>query len=85
MNRADLLFKCGVFSATIMVSAIILGIAQRDMIALAWALVAAFHINFIQAYYLMYSRIFGKSMLNFFFRMVPAALTTTGMAVWAAF
>lgn len=84
MNRADLLFKCGLFSATVMVSAIIWGVTQRDMIALAWALVAAFHINFIQAYYLMYSRIFEKSALKFSFRMVPATLTTTGMAIWAA-
>ena len=83
MNRADLLFKCGVFSAIVMVSAIIWGVTQRDMVALAWALVAAFHINFVQAYYLMYSRIFGKRMSNFFFRMIPAALTSTGMAVSA--
>lgn len=82
MNRADLLFKCGLFSAIVMVSAIISGIVQRDMIALAWALVVAFHINFIQAYYLMYSRIFGKGMSNFFFRMAPAAMVTTGMAMW---
>jgi PST family polysaccharide transporter len=83
MNRADLLFVSGFLSAILMVSAIIWGIYQRDMIALSWALVVAFHINFFQAYYIMYSRIFGKNMLRFFARMATAALVIMGMVVWS--
>ena len=82
MKRADLLFLSGFLSAIFMVAAIIWGIYQRDLIALSWALVVAFHINFFQAYYIMYSRIFGKNMLSFFARMVPATMVILGMVMW---
>ena len=82
MNRTDLLFFSGFLSAILMVSAIIWGIYHRDMIALSWALVVAFHINFFQAYYIMYSRIFGKNMLKFFTRMVPTSFVIICMALW---
>ena len=82
MNRADLLFLSGFLSAIVIVSAIIWGISQRDLITLSWALVAAFHINFFQAYYIMYSRIFHKSSFGFFIRMTPAASIIIGMVIW---
>ena len=74
MNRADLLFACGVFSAGVMVSAIVLGIAARDIEVLCWGLVAAFHVNFIQAYYYMYRKIFFVPLRRHFLYMSPAAL-----------
>jgi len=83
MNRPDLLFISGFLSAIVMVAAIVWGIVQRDMIAMAWALVAAFHFNFFQAYFLMYSRIFKVNLIRFFARMIPAGAVITGM-VWFA-
>ena len=82
LNRADLLFISGFLSAILMVSAIVWGIYQRDLIALSWALVVAFHLNFFQCYCIMYSRIFGKNMLRFFAVMIPAALVIAGMIMW---
>lgn len=82
MNRADLLFYSGFLSTIIMVSAIVWGVYQRDMIALSWALVAAFHINFLQAYYIMYSRVFGKNLFSFLVRMTPIGLASFGMVLW---
>jgi PST family polysaccharide transporter len=82
MNRADLLFLSGFLSTIVMVSAIVWGVYQRDMIALSWALVAAFHINFIQAYYIMYSRVFGKNVFSFLVRMTPIGLASFGMVLW---
>jgi PST family polysaccharide transporter len=74
MNRVDLLFACGIFSAIIMVSAIVFGIATGDIKILCWGLVAAFHINFMQAYYYMYKKIFHVPMYAYFLRMIPAAI-----------
>ncbi len=82
MNRADLLFYSGFLSAIIMISAIVWGVYQRDMIALSWALVAAFHINFVQAYYIMYTRVFEKKLFGFFVRMTPSGIVILGMALW---
>lgn len=73
MNRADLLFACGVFSAGVMVTAIVLGIVARDIEMLCWGLVAAFHINFIQAYYYMYRKIFFVPLRRHLLSMIPAA------------
>lgn len=80
MNRADLLFACGAFGAVVMVSAIILGIATRDMDTLCWGLVAAFHINFVQAYYYMYKKVFHVPLHRHLVRMIPAASVVLGMA-----
>lgn len=85
MNRADLLFYSGLLSTAILVIAISWGIYQRDMISLSWALVAAFHLNFIQAYYILYTKLLGKGILVFFGRMIPAASITSGMAIWYLF
>lgn len=81
MNRPDLLFFSGFLAAIVMVSAIAYGIFQKDMIAIAWALVAAFHINFFQCYFVMYSRIYNKNLKKFFLQMIPACSIILGM-VW---
>ncbi|MNF89323.1 Lipopolysaccharide biosynthesis protein WzxC [compost metagenome] len=82
MNRTDLLFLSGLLSSIIMVAAIVWGVLQRDMVKLSWALVAALHINFFQAYYIMYSRVFGKKLFQFLYRMVPASLIILTMLTW---
>lgn len=82
MNRTDLLFVCGCISAVVTVIAILWGVYQRDMIALAWALVIAFHINFFLAYYIMHTRIFGKKIWGYLTRMTPAAFVIVVMVIW---
>lgn len=52
-GRADLLFKCGVFSACTNIAAITLGIWFGTLDILCWALVCSFSINFFQCYYIM--------------------------------
>ncbi|VFB20066.1 lipopolysaccharide biosynthesis protein [Pseudomonas fragi] len=82
MNRSDLLLYSGLISTVILVLAISWGIYERNMISLSWALVIAFHINFIQAYYILHCKLLNKGLLSFFLRMVPAATTTLGMTLW---
>lgn len=74
MNRADLLFLSGTLSAAVMVGAIAIGIIYRDIELLCWCLVAAFHINFLQAYYYMYRKVFKVPMRKYLIRMLPATI-----------
>jgi O-antigen/teichoic acid export membrane protein len=74
MNRPDLLFLSGTFSAAVMVSAIVIGIWQRDLLLLCWLLVGAFHINFFQAYFSLYRRVFCKPARYFYSKMWPIAV-----------
>lgn len=83
MNRADLLFLSGTLSAVVMVSAIIVGIAARDVELLCWCLVSAFHINFLQAYYYMYKKMFMAPLRRHIVRMLPATCITLGMIVFS--
>jgi PST family polysaccharide transporter len=83
MNRADLLFLSGTLSAVVMVGAIVAGIIQRDIELLCWCLVAAFHINFVQAYYYMYRKVFTAPLRWHLIRMLPAAAVIAGMVSWA--
>lgn len=85
MNRADLLFLSGSLSAIVMVSAILIGIIARDVELLCWCLVAAFHINFVQAYYYMYRKIFFTPLLAHLIRMLPASFVVLGMIIYFAF
>ncbi|EMP3073217.1 lipopolysaccharide biosynthesis protein [Vibrio alginolyticus] len=52
-GRADLLFKCGLFSALTNVVAISYGIYLGNLLSLCWCLVLSFNLNFLQNYYLM--------------------------------
>lgn len=81
MNRTDLLFLSGTLSAVIMVTAIITGIIARDVQLLCWCLVGAFHLNFVQAYYYMYKKVFKAPLRRHLVRMLPAALVVVGMVV----
>lgn len=83
MNRADLLFLSGALSAVVMVGAIVAGVMQRDIELLCWCLVAAFHINFVQAYYYMYRKVFKAPLRWHLIRMLPAAAVIAGMVGWA--
>lgn len=81
MNRADLLFRSGLLGAGVMVSAIIFGIYYRDIMLLAWLLVAAFHINFFQAYFILYGKVFEVHPSKFLIRMIPAGALITVMVL----
>lgn len=83
MNRTDLLFLSGVLSAVVMVSAILIGIIARDIELLCWSLVAAFHLNFLQAYYYMYRKVFFVPLYRHLIRMVPATVVTIGMVAYS--
>lgn len=83
MNRADLLFLSGTLSAIVMVGAMVAGIIQRDIELLCWYLVAAFHINFVQAYYYMYRKVFKAPLRFHLIRMLPAATVIAGMVSWS--
>lgn len=81
MNRSDLLFLCGLFSATVTVSAILYGVISRDVRVICWSLVIAFHVNFLQAYYCMYKKVYDTPIWGYFMRMIPAGVIVLGMAV----
>lgn len=83
MNRTDLLFLSGILSAVVMVAAIIVGIAQRDIEIMCWCLVAAFHVNFLQAYFYMYRNVFHVPLRWLMIRMLPAAVVIAGMVTWS--
>lgn len=81
MGRADLLFKSGLISAMFMVSAIAIGIFFHSIELLCWLLLIAFHINFVQAYYYLYTKVFLESYLKFMVKMIPLWIGGFGLAV----
>lgn len=81
MSRPDLLFLSGGLSAAAMVSAIVVGIAARNVELLCWCLVGAFHINFLQAYFYLYKKVFNLPLGPYIVRMLPAAVVVLGMSV----
>ncbi|RAU18251.1 hypothetical protein DN062_08430 [Nitrincola tibetensis] len=83
MNRADLLFLSGLLSAIVVVGAILIGIIQRDIELMCWYIVAAFHINFFQAYYYMYRKVFIIPLHKYLVKMLPAATVISGMVFWS--
>lgn len=83
MDRAGVLFLSGCLSAILMVLAIVMGIRQGDMLLISWYLVVAMHINFIQTYFLMYVKVFNKSPIYFFIKMVPLFASTAALSFYA--
>lgn len=76
MERADFLFLSGALSACVMVAAISIGVWSNDIETLCWLIVVAFHINFFQAYYFLYKRVFSTGVIVFIVKMIPALLAT---------
>lgn len=64
-GKTNYLFYSGLLSAIVMVLAITLGILSKDLEKIAYFLVIAFFINFIQAYYLMMKKVFKKPIKEF--------------------
>jgi len=69
------LFVCGIFSAVLNVSAILIGALHfRSIDAVALSLLFTFTLNFIQAYWLLYTKVFKTSSLRFFKLMLKPLL-----------
>lgn len=83
-QRTDLLFKCGLFSATTNVLAIVLGVSLGSLEHLCWALIVSFHINFFQAYYLLHKHVLCGGFGRFLKRMIPAGLGIGTLSAWHA-
>jgi len=65
-NDTKSLFICGIFSATLTVSAMLIGIFLfKTLEAVAWSICIAFTINFIQCYWMMYNITFKRNLLIF--------------------
>lgn len=82
MNRPDLLFISGLLSAILIVVGVIWGVVQNDLVMISWAIVIAFHINFVQAYVILYKRVFEERFFVFFVRMFPAFCVVIFMVVY---
>lgn len=73
-GKTNYLFYSGAFSAFTMVFAIVLGIISKDLEKVAYFLVIAILINFIQSYYLMIKKVFKKSLKDFFLNLKSGAI-----------
>lgn len=85
MNRSDALFLSGFLSAIVMIFAISIGIISQDIKFLCWNLVVAFHINFLQAYYLLYKFVFRTGFKLFFIKMAPVTSVILGSLLFFAY
>lgn len=85
MNRAELLFMSGSLSAVVMVFAISIGVWQRDLELLCWFLVGAFHINFLQAYVILYKKVFKIGLREYLIKMIPAGVGNLALVFYAIY
>lgn len=83
-NRTDLLFRCGLFSALTNVAAIAWGVSQGSVTDLCWALFVSFHVNFLQAYWVLHRQVFLSGFGAFMWRQIPAAGCVMALASRAA-
>jgi O-antigen/teichoic acid export membrane protein len=83
MDRTGLLFLSGCLSTIPVTCAMLWGISQSSLPALTWSLVLAFHINFLQAYCIMYRAVFGAPVLRMLRRVLIPACIVAGMGLWA--
>lgn len=81
-NRTDLLLRCGICSAMIIISSIVFGIWRGSVETMCWALLFAFHAAFIVTYYVMYKSIFFSGYFSFLRKMIPAAALMTALVLW---
>jgi len=81
MGNSRMLFLSGVASAIVLISAIWIGVSLGRLESIAWALVFAFHINFVHAYLLLHLRVFRVSPARFFGTMVGPACLVAALAL----
>ena len=70
INRTDLLFMAGILCSLVMVSMIVLGIISGTLEAIAFYLLIAFLVNFIQGYYILIVRALKEDIWKFYKVMI---------------
>jgi PST family polysaccharide transporter len=81
-GRADLLFKCGVFSAVVNVIAIVFGILGGTLEGLCWSLLISFSINFMQCYFVLTRNLLPSGFLLFLKQIWGAIIGTILFSLW---
>lgn len=74
LNRTDLMFKCGLFSAATNITAIFIGLLLGSLEQLALCLVVSFHINFFQCYTVLYKEMLNSTLYPFYAALTPAII-----------
>ena len=69
MNRPDLLFVTCLCSSIPVISAIAVGIWQRDLVLMSWLLSASFNLCAFLSYFVLYKYVFRVSPRIFYYRM----------------
>ena len=90
LGRTDYLFSAGVFSSIITITAVLTGIfVGKSIYAVAFLLIIAFIINFIQGYYLLFVKLFKKRLIELLKLLYPsliiAFLVLVGNLLFAVF
>ena len=70
MGATKQMFHCGLFSATISVTVIVLGVYLGDIEFMCIGLIVAFAINFIQCFYVLHRSVFKQFSSNDFLRLL---------------
>lgn len=81
--RTDLLFRCGIFSAVTNVTAILIGVSIGTLTALAWCIFFSFHLNFVQAYFVMHKTVFKSGLRKFLFSCAPMLIAVPILSIYA--
>ncbi|MGF6899196.1 lipopolysaccharide biosynthesis protein [Paraburkholderia sp. GAS348] len=66
LGKTKELFKCGMFSTTTTVTAIVCGVYAADLRLLSWLLVLSFFINALQGFHMLARQGFGRSVVELF-------------------
>lgn len=82
MARTDLLMLSGALSALVTVAAIVYGVRKGSLETLSWCIVAAFHLNSLQAYYILYRQVFYESMWIILLRIAPSMVAALVMSLF---
>lgn len=73
-NKANLYFYDGVFNALIIVTAIVLGVIQGDLIKLSYFLLTGYYLASIVTFYFVMIRIFNKKSIHLFKILMKPAI-----------
>ncbi|MDD4404957.1 MAG: lipopolysaccharide biosynthesis protein [Parabacteroides sp.] len=81
-NDTKTLFVCGLFSATLTVSSLLIGIFVFNTLeAISWSICIAFTVNFIQCYWMMYHFTFNRPIHFFIKKLVNPLILTLILAI----
>ncbi|NLZ83980.1 MAG: lipopolysaccharide biosynthesis protein [Clostridiales bacterium] len=71
LGNAKLLFRAGIYSATLIVSSIMIGVFLGSINTVAIAVSIAYNVNMLMSFYLLIGNAFNKSVYNFFNQLLP--------------